>query len=146
MSTQLAGNPMMALCAVWVSHSRPRKVPEGGFRNRSLAAGERLLEGSWKRYSVLVPKVLCTFPWPVLNDDVINCPFGACCSVRACHLFTSQSQTTNLLKEQAHATWRISSESTLELRLRERENVPPLEEPFGTSLPDVSRWACKRKA
>ena len=31
-STQLAGNPMMALCAVWVSHSRPRKVPEGGLQ------------------------------------------------------------------------------------------------------------------
>ena len=30
LSTQLAGNPMMALCAVWVSHSRPREVLEGG--------------------------------------------------------------------------------------------------------------------
>ena len=81
--TQLAGNPMMALSAVWVSHSRPRKVPEGGFRKRLLATGEQLLEGSWKRYSVPFPKVLRTFSWPVLNDDVINCPLGYVASVRA---------------------------------------------------------------
>ena len=54
-------------------------------------------------------KILRTFSWPVLNDDVINCPLGYVVSVRACHQLTSKkstesllkSQTTNLLKEEA---------------------------------------------
>ena len=96
--TQLAGNPMMTLCAVWVSHSRPRKVPEGGFRKRSLATGERLLKGSWKRYSVPFPKVLRTFSWPALNDDVINCPLGYVASVRACHQLTSKKSNHESLE------------------------------------------------
>ena len=96
-STQLAGNPMMALCAVWVSHSRPRKVPEGGLQESDpWLQGERLLEGSWKRYSVPFLKVLCTFSWPVLNDDVISCPFGHVVPVRACHQLTSKSNHESL--------------------------------------------------
>ena len=136
---------MMALCAVWVSHSRPRKVPEEGFRKRSLATGERFLKGSWKRYSVPFPKVLRTFSWPVLNDDAINCTLGYVAFVdanRKLSLLKSQPRLkrTSFPKVKHHTTWRISSESTvrllkassLDLRLREigHARTPALKEPL----------------
>ena len=52
-------------------------------------------------------KILRTFPestpylfLALLNDDVINCPFGHVVSVRACHQLTSKKSTESLLKSQ----------------------------------------------
>ena len=96
--TQLAGIPMMALCAVWVSHSRSRKVPEGGLQE-AIPGYRGATPGGF------MEKILRTFSWPVLNDDVINfnddvinCPLGCVVSVRACHQLTSKKSNHESLE------------------------------------------------
>ena len=89
------------LCGLGFSFQATQSTGGGASGSDPWLKGSGILEGSWKRYSVPFPKVLRTFSWPVLNDDVINCPLGYVVPVRACHQLTSQSQTTNLLKEQA---------------------------------------------
>ena len=43
-------------------------------------------------------KILRTFSWPVLNDDVINYPLGYVVSVRACHHLTSRKSNHESLE------------------------------------------------
>ena len=143
--TQLAGNPMMVLCAVWVSHSRPRKVPEGELQE-AIPGYRGATPGGFMK------NILRTFPESTPYLFLARSqwwrhqlPFRVCC-FSACYPQTLTSQNLTKIKTRIswkrkyHATWRISSESTLDLRLRElwRARTPPLRNPWYKSTRRVT--------
>ena len=101
---------MMALCAVWISHSRPRKMLEGGPQRAIPGFRGAIFEGHTE-------KVLRTFSGPVLNDDFIEPPFVG--YMLAWMLIATRS----LHKSQPRISWKQASYEVIErkLDLRPRE-------------------------
>ena len=112
-STQLAGNPMMALCAVWVSHSRPRKVPEGGLQEA--IPGYRGSD-SWRVHGKDIPylfrKYSVPFPGPFSMMTSSTALLGM---LFPCVLATSSLQKVNRITSKTSNHESLERASTTQL-------------------------------